>query len=92
MFWAEMMMSHLPPGRAGMIVSKTVFSICHPEPKPLGDLGADVDVGAGRVALASKNSCGGYGMSEQTVSVPGDDELIGGTVAIASGVGVAAAR
>ena len=27
MFWAEMMMSHLPPVRAAMIVSKTEFWI-----------------------------------------------------------------
>ena len=51
MFWAEMMMSHLPPVSAGMIVSKTEFTISTSRPEALADLLADLDVGPDRVAL-----------------------------------------
>ena len=50
MFWADTMMSHLPPVSAGMIDVEHGVLDLHREPEPLGDLGGDVHVRADRVA------------------------------------------
>src|SRR5579859_4435150 len=70
MFWALMMMSHLPPLSAAMIVSNTEFSICASRPSRFAiswPISMSDPIG---LPLLSKNSCGGYGMSEQMTSFP----------------------
>ena len=65
-----MMMSHLLPVRAAMIVSKTVFWTATLRPSLLAisvPISMSEPVG---LPFASKNSCGGYGMSEQMVRWP----------------------
>ena len=71
MFWSDTTMSHLPPVTAAMMVSKTEFSIWTVSPSfwaiPVA-ISMSEPVG---LPWSSKNSSGGYGMSEQTTSLPG---------------------
>ena len=88
MFWALMMMSHLPPVTAAMIVSKTEFSISGVSPSRLAiswPISMSEPIG---LPWASKNSCGGYGRSEQMTSLPGKISSASGIVAIGLPPGV----
>src|SRR5450755_1341554 len=70
MFWSLMIMSHLPPARAGMIESKKEFSITADRPNRVAivwPISMSEPIG---FAFGSKYSSGGYGISEQITSFP----------------------
>ena len=70
MFWSETTMSHLPPVTAAMIVSNTEFWISTLSPSRFAiSVAMSMSEPVG-LPWASKNSSGGYGMSEQTTSLP----------------------
>ena len=75
MFWALMMMSHLPPWRAAMIVSKTEFWISGRQAQPLRDRLADLDVGADGVALGVEELLRRIGDVRAHDKLAGEDRL-----------------
>ena len=68
--WAETMTSQDPPVRAGMIVSKTVGLTTTVRPMRAAISRARSMSEPMALSSSSRYSCGGYGMSEQIVSVP----------------------
>src|SRR5438552_4083852 len=81
MFWAEMITSHLPPVRAGMIVLKTEFWTTSVKPRRVAISWMMSTSDPCGLPLSSKLSCGGYGMSMQATSLPVNISWSVGTVA-----------
>ena len=64
------MMSHLPPVSAGMIVSKTEFSICAGQAEARRNALRDIGVGARWVAVLVEVLLRRIGQVRQTMSLP----------------------
>ena len=81
MFWAEMMMSHFPPVRAGMIVLNTEFWTTSVSPRRFPISRAMSTSDPCGFPWSSKLSWGGYGISMQATSLPVNISWSVGTVA-----------
>src|ERR1035437_5195087 len=85
--WAEMLISHVPPVRAGMIESKTVDLTDRVRPRRFAASAMSSMSEPTALLLVSSASCGGYEVSEQAVRVTALINWAAGTVGSGAAVG-----